>query len=98
MPQINPMFDNIIISTISVPKKTESGIILSSSTTAEKPAVGIVKAVGIGKRSPDGSIQKMYVAVGDKVTFNSKAGAELVAGGEKFTIMKEDDILAIITE
>lgn len=93
---IKPLFDRIVVEAISVPTKTASGIITSASTTLEKPAEGIVRAVGCGKRIASGDILPLHVKVGDTIAFNYASLIPVVASGQKYWMIREDDILAIV--
>ena len=73
---------------------TKSGIVLSGSAK-EKPQEAEVMAVGPGAIH-EGKRIDMEVKVGDKVLYSKYAGTEVKVGGEEYTILKQDDILAIV--
>ena len=77
-------------------EKTAGGIYIPD-TAKEKPSQGEIIAVGPGKVSDDGKLQPMNVKKGDKVLFNKYAGTEVQLGGEDHLIMREDDILAVVS-
>jgi chaperonin GroES len=65
-------------------------------TAAEKPIRGEVIAVGEGKVLDNGQVRALDVKVGDEVLFGKFAGTEVRIAEEKFLIMREDDIMAVI--
>jgi chaperonin GroES len=96
---IQPTSDNIIIKVdTSDAKKTASGIIIPSTVNQAKPDKGFVVAVGQGRMLNDGKIVKPEVKEGDQIIFNRFSGTEIKAGDDTFLIVKENDVMAIITE
>ncbi|HOA63348.1 MAG: co-chaperone GroES [Acholeplasmataceae bacterium] len=93
---IKPLFDNVVLELEKKEQKTASGIIVSSKE--EKTGnIGYVKAIGTGKMV-DGKLVPMTVKVGDKVIFRQYAGTEIEVDNQKYTIIQEEDILAILQE
>lgn len=90
---LKPLSDRVVIKMVESEETTKSGIILASNAQ-EKPQVAEVVAVGPGKEV-DGKLEKMLVKVGDKVVVNKYAGTEVKYDGTEYTIVKQDDILAI---
>lgn len=76
--------------------KTASGIIIPD-TAAEKASEGTVVAVGPG-RYDDGVLIPMAVSIHDRVVFGKYGHEEVKVGGEKYYIVRESDILAIISK
>ena len=91
---IKPLADRVVIKMVETEETTKSGIILTGSAK-EKPQVAEVVAVGPGKVK-DGAVVKPEVKVGDKVLTNKYAGTEVKMDGVEYTILGEDDILAIV--
>ena len=91
---IKPLADKVVIKMVETEETTKSGIILTGSAK-EKPQVAEVVAVGPGKVK-DGTLVKPEVKVGDKVLTNKYAGTEVKMDGVEYTILGEDDILAIV--
>lgn len=91
---IKPLADRVVIKMVETEETTKSGIILTGSAK-EKPQVAEVVAVGPGKVK-DGTLAKPEVKVGDKVLTNKYAGTEVKMDGVEYTILGEDDILAIV--
>lgn len=87
---IKPLADRVVVKSVEAEEKTEGGIILTG-TAKEKPQVAEVIAVGPGSKEVE-----MYVKVGDKVITGKYSGTEVKFDGEKYTIVKQEDILAIV--
>ena len=87
---IKPLADRVLIKPAAAEEKTASGIIIPDSAK-EKPLKGEVVAVGNGTKDED-----MVVKPGDHVLYGKYAGTELDLDGEKFLIMKQSDIFAIV--
>jgi len=92
--RIRPLGDRVVIKRIEAEETTKSGIVLPG-TAKEKPQEAEVVAVGPGG-VVDGKEIKMEVKVGDKVLFSKYAGTEVKIDGEECTILRQDDILAIV--
>lgn len=92
---IKPLFDNVLIRPLEAEAKTASGIILPDSVK-EKPQIGIVMAVGPGKVTPKGDKVPMAVSKNQKVMYKKWGGQEVKVEGEEWTIVGQEDILAII--
>lgn len=91
---IKPLFDNVLIKPLEAIAKTASGIILPDSAK-EKPQMGLVMAVGLGKIDKDGKKQPIVVRVGQKVMYKKWGGSEVKVGHEEWTMVSQEDILAI---
>ena len=92
-----PLGDRVIVERAEEEQKSKGGIVIPD-TAKEKPARGIVVAVGPGKRLESGEIQALSIKVGDKVLFGKYAGTEVKLGDEEYIVMREEDVMAIITE
>ena len=92
--KIRPLADRVVIKFLEAEETTKGGIILSSAAQ-EKPQVAEIVAVGPGG-VVDGKEVKMYLKVGDKVLLSKYAGTEVKLDGEDYTILRQDDILAIV--
>ena len=92
---IKPLADRIVIKMVEAEETTKSGIILAGSAK-EKPQVAEVVAVGPGG-VVDGKEIKMYLKPGDRVLMSKRpAGTEVKLDGQEFTILRQDDVLAIV--
>lgn len=94
--KVQPLFDNVLIEPLEAESKTSSGIILPD-TVKEKPQMGKVVAVGMGKTDKDGKQVVMQVKVGDVVTYEKWGGNEIKVEGKEMTIVSQDKILAVVT-
>ncbi len=95
--KITPLQDRVLVKRLDEHTKTAGGIIIPD-TAKEKPSEGIVEAVGAGMISPEGKVIPMTVKVGDKVLFGKWSGTEVKLNGEDRLIIKEPEILAVISE
>ena len=93
--KIRPLQDRILVSRVEEEEKTAGGIIIPDSAK-EKPQEGIVIATGKGKVRDDGKITPLDVAEGDRVLFGKYGGSDVTLDGEDYTILREDDILAVV--
>ena len=91
---IKPLTDRVVIKAEESEETTKSGIVLTASSQ-EKPQFATVVAVGEGG-IVDGKEVKMYVKVGDKVITSKYSGSEVKLDGEEYTIVRQNDILAIV--
>ena len=91
-----PLHDRVLVRRLEGETKTAGGVIIPD-TAQEKPQEGEVVAVGSGARSEDGKITPMDVKKGDKVLFGKWSGTEVKIDGEELIIMKESDIMGIIS-
>lgn len=92
--KIRPLGDRVVIKMLESEETTKSGIVLPG-TAKEKPQVAEVVAVGPGT-VVDGKEVKMEVKVGDKVLISKYAGTEVKFDGQEYTILKQNDILAVV--
>ena len=93
--KIRPLHDRIVVQRLEQETKTASGIVIPDQA-AEKPDQGVVKAVGNGKVGDDGKVRPLDVKVGDKVLISKYGGTEVKIDDQKFTLVREDDILGVI--
>lgn len=94
--KIQPLHDKVVIKPLSKEEVTASGIVLPDTVDKEKPMQGEVIAVGPGKTLESGQLQKMSVSVGDKVLFTKYAPDEVEVDDEKYLVIEEEKILAIV--
>jgi len=95
--KVKPLHDNILVERLEETEKTKGGIIIPDSAK-EKPAQGVVVAVGGGRLDEKGNTISLEVKKGDKVLFSKYAGTEVNIGGDEYLIMREDDVLAVIED
>ena len=91
-----PLHDRVLVRRLDSEEKTAGGIIIPD-TAQEKPQEGEIIAVGSGNQSEDGKVTPLDLSVGDKVLFGKWSGTEVKINGEELCIMKESDIMGIIT-
>lgn len=91
---LKPLSDRVILKAMEAEETTKGGIILTGSAK-EKPVVSEVLAVGPGGMV-DGKEVAMYVKVGDKVVVSTYAGTNIKLDGEEYTIVRQNDILAVV--
>ncbi|MBU2569829.1 co-chaperone GroES [Methylotuvimicrobium sp. KM2] len=94
--KIRPLHDRVIIKRVEEETKTAGGIVLPGSA-AEKPSQGEVLAVGTGKALDNGQVRALEVKVGDKVLFGKYSGSEVKIDGEEVVVMREEDIMAVLS-
>lgn len=92
-----PLHDRIAIKPHTEEEKTSGGIIIPD-TAKEKPMRGEVVAVGSGVRDQGGNLVPLEVKVGDVVIYGKWGGTEIKVDGNDLIIMKESDIIGIITK
>ena len=91
---LKPFLDRVLLKSVDADETTKSGNILTGSAK-EKPVVSEVLAVGPGGMV-DGKEVAMYVKVGDKVVVSTYAGTNIKLDGEEYTIVRQNDILAVV--
>ncbi len=91
---LKPLSDRVILKAMEAEEKTKGGIILTGNSK-EKPEMAEVVAVGPGGMV-DGKEVVMTVKVGDKVLTSKYSGTEVKVDGEEYTIVRQNDILAIV--
>ena len=93
---ITPLHDRVIVKPAAAEEKTAGGIIIPD-TAKEKPVQGEIIAVGQGRIGDDGKIRPLDVKKGDRVLFGKYAGTEIKIEGEEFLMMREEDILGVLS-
>jgi chaperonin GroES len=95
--KFRPLHDRVVVRRVTAEEKTAGGIIIPD-TAQEKPQQGEVIAVGPGGRDEAGKLIPIDLKVGDKVLFGKWSGTEVKISGEELLIMKESDIMGVITK
>ena len=93
---LTPLHDRVLVRRTEGDKKTAGGLIIPDSAK-EKPAEGEVIACGEGARKDSGELIPMAVNAGDKVLFGKWSGTEVTVDGEELLMMKESDILGLLS-
>ena len=93
---LKPLHDRVLVRRVESDEKTSGGLIIPDSAK-EKPAEGVIVACGEGARKDSGELIVMAVNEGDKVLFGKWSGTEVTVDGEELLMMKESDILGILS-
>jgi chaperonin GroES len=93
--KIRPLHDRLVVQRVPEEEKTTGGLFIPDSAK-EKPARGVVIAVGEGKYDNDGKRISLDVKKGDEVLFGKYAGTELKLDGTEHIVLREEEILAVI--
>jgi chaperonin GroES len=91
-----PLHDRVVVRRVNQEEKSRGGIIIPD-TAQEKPMEGEIVAAGPGARAEDGTLQPLDVKAGDRVLFGKWSGTEVKIDGDELLIMKESDIMGVIT-
>jgi chaperonin GroES len=95
--RFRPLHDRVVVKRVTADQRTAGGIIIPD-TAAEKPSEGEVIAVGPGGRDENGKLTPLDVKAGDRVLFGKWSGTEVKIDGEELLIMKESDIMGVISK
>lgn len=94
---LKPLGSRVVVEPLEENEVTSGGIVLPE-TAKEKPQKGVVLSVGPGDRDEEGKRIPMDVAVNDTVLFAKYGGTEIKVDGKKLLILRESDLLAIVTK
>ncbi|MFL2729382.1 MAG: co-chaperone GroES [Gammaproteobacteria bacterium] len=94
--KFTPLHDKVLVKRTEEEEKSAGGIVLPGSAT-EKPSQGEVVAVGPGKKSENGDVSPVGVAVGDTVIFGQYGGNEIKIDGDEYLILSESDIFGVVS-
>ena len=94
---MKPLNDNVLVERIERDSVSKGGIIIPD-TAKEKPAQGIVVAVGPGKRDKAGKHIEIDAKCGEIVLFGKYSGTEVKLNGKEYVILRADDILAVFED
>jgi chaperonin GroES len=97
MNKLRPLSDRLVVEREQAPTKTPGGIVLPDGSK-DKPQRGMVLAVGPGRFDGNGKRLEMQVKVGDRVLFTQYAGSEIKVDGDKILLLREDEVLAVLTD
>ncbi len=92
---IKPIGDRVLVKHIEEKEQVRGGIIIPDAAK-EKPMEAEVVALGTGKKDESGKVQAFEVKVGDRVLISKYGGTEVKVNDQKFTLVREEDILGII--
>ena len=94
--KLRPLHDRVLIKRLEEGDEKHGSIIIPD-TAKEKPQEGKVIAVGTGKVTEDGKKIPLDVKAGDRILFGKYSGSEVKINGEEYLIMKEEDVLGILS-
>ena len=94
--KFTPLHDRILVRRVEEAATTRGGLIIPDSAK-DKPQEGKVLSVGKGKTNDEGKLFPLAVKEGDSILFGKYAGTEIKLDGEDFLIMKEEEVLGIVT-
>jgi len=94
--KIRPLHDRVIVKRIEEERKTPGGIVIPENA-AEKPDQGEVLAIGTGKVMDDSKVRPLAVKVGDRVIFGKYSGSTVKVDGDELLVMREEDIMGVVT-
>jgi len=94
--KFKPLHDKVLVKRTEEEEKSAGGIVLPGSAT-EKPSQGEVVAVGPGKKSENGDVSPVGVAIGDTVIFGQYGGNEIKIDGDEYLILSESDIFGVVS-
>jgi chaperonin GroES len=92
---IRPLHDRLVVKSIDASDSTAGGLFIPDSAK-EKPQEGKVVAVSRGKRSENGDLIPLDVAVGDHILYGKYTGSEIRLAGEAYLIVREDEVLGVL--
>jgi chaperonin GroES len=93
--KLTPLHDRILVRRVEEADTVRGGIIIPD-TAKEKPQEGVVIAVGTGKFEKGQTIP-LAVKEGDRILFGKYAGNEIKIDGEELLIMREEEVLGILS-
>jgi chaperonin GroES len=96
MAKFTPLHDRILVRRVEESETTRGGIIIPD-TAKDKPQEGEVISVGKGKINEEGKVRPLDVKEGDRILFGKYSGTEIKLDGEDFIIMREEEVLGIIS-
>jgi chaperonin GroES len=94
--KFTPLHDRILVRRVEESETTRGGIIIPDSAK-DKPQEGEVISAGKGKINEDGKVRPLDVKEGDRILFGKYAGTEIKLDGEDLVIMREEEVLGILT-
>jgi chaperonin GroES len=94
--KVKPLYDRVLVKRTEEKEQQRGGIIIPD-TAQEKPMEGKVIAVGAGRIGKDGQRIQLELKVGDRVLFGKYAGTEIKIEDKEHVILKEDEILGIVS-
>jgi len=94
--QIRPLADRVVVKPLEETEQMRGGLYIPD-TAKEKPQQGEVIAVGPGRLTESGERIAMELKEGDRVLYGKYSGTEITVGDEQYLILRESDVLAVVT-
>src|SRR2546426_11174377 len=94
--KFTPLHDRILVRRVEEADTTRGGIIIPDSAK-DKPQEGEVVSVGKGKINEEGKVRPLDVKEGDRILFGKYSGTEIKIDGEDFIIMREEEVLGVLS-
>jgi chaperonin GroES len=94
--KLTPLHDRIVVRRVEEAETTRGGLIIPDSAK-DKPQEGEVVSAGKGKINEEGKVRPLDVKEGDRILFGKYSGTEIKIDGEDFLIMREEEVLGILT-
>jgi len=94
--KFTPLHDRILVRRVEESETTRGGIIIPDSAK-DKPQEGEVISVGKGKSNEEGKVFPLAVKEGDRILFGKYAGTEIKIDGDDFVIMREEEVLGVLS-
>jgi chaperonin GroES len=93
---VKPLADRVVVRALEESEQMRGGLYIPD-TAKEKPQQGEIVSVGPGKYDENGKRVPMDVKAGDKVLYGKYSGTEVTVGGEQLLILRESDVLAVLS-
>ena len=95
--KFTPLHDRILVRRVEEVGTTRGGIIIPDSAK-DKPQEGEVISVGTGRTNDEGKVFPLALKEGGRILFGKYSGTEIKIDGEEFLIMKEEEVLGVVTD
>lgn len=95
--KIRPLADRVVVKPLEETEEMRGGLYIPD-TAKEKPQQGEVMAVGPGKVTDEGKRIDMEVKEGDRVLYGKYSGTDITIGDQEYLILRESDVLGVVTE
>jgi chaperonin GroES len=93
--ELKPLHDRVVVRSLDAETRSPGGIVIPENAK-EKPTQGEILAVGEGRTTTEGRTLPMSVKIGERVLFGQYSGQKIKVNGEEVTILREEDILAVV--
>ena len=93
---LKPLADRIVVKPLEAKERTKSGLVVPD-TAKEKPQEGKVIAVGTGRLLDEGAVKALEIKNGDRVLYGKYSGTEVSIEGDDYLILREEDVLAVVS-